>query len=209
MARGILGLWPLIQGKVRLDKADIHQWNKDDLGRYIGYLPQDIELFEGTIAENIARFNDVDSHKVVDAAQKAGVHELILRLPEGYDTRIGAGGASLSGGQKQRIAFARAIYDNPALVVLDEPNSNLDEQGEISLIKAVQHLKESGTTVILITHRPSILQATNKLALIKQGTLELYGPTNEVLAKISGKKPQVPQQNSAPQPKISLSKPGS
>jgi ATP-binding cassette subfamily C protein EexD len=209
MARGILGLWPLIQGKVRLDKADIHQWNKDDLGRYIGYLPQDIELFEGTIAENIARFNEVDSHKVVDAAQKAGVHELILRLPEGYDTKIGAGGASLSGGQKQRIAFARAIYDNPVLVVLDEPNSNLDEQGELSLIKAVQHLKENGTTVILITHRPSILQATNKLALIKQGTLELYGPTNEVLAKISGKKPQVPQQNSAPQPKISLSKPGS
>ncbi len=209
MARGILGLWPLVQGKVRLDKADIHQWNKDDLGRYIGYLPQDIELFEGTIAENIARFNDVDSHKVVDAAQKAGVDELILRLPEGYNTRIGAGGASLSGGQKQRIAFARAIYDNPALVVLDEPNSNLDEQGELSLIKAVQHLKESGTTVILITHRPSILQATNKLALIKQGTLELYGPTNDVLARISGKKPQVPQQNNTPQQKISLSKPGS
>ncbi len=208
LARAILGIWPLMQGKVRLDKADIHQWDKTNLGKYIGYLPQDIELFEGTIAQNIARFNEVDSHKVVDAAQKAGVHELILRLPEGYDTRIGVGGASLSGGQKQRIGFARAIYNNPVLVVLDEPNSNLDEQGELALIKAIQHLKENGTTVIVITHRPSILQATNKLALINQGTLEQYGNTKEVLAKISGKPVQPIQNNSTSKPKISLSKPG-
>jgi ATP-binding cassette subfamily C protein EexD len=197
-----------MQGKVRLDKADIHQWDKTNLGKYIGYLPQDIELFEGTIAQNIARFNEVDSHKVVDAAQKAGVHELILRLPEGYDTKIGVGGASLSGGQKQRIGFARAIYNNPVLVVLDEPNSNLDEQGELALIKAIQHLKENKTTVVVITHRPSILQVTNKLALINQGTLEQYGNTKEVLAKISGKPAQPIQNNPAMKPKISLSKPG-
>ncbi len=208
LARAILGIWPLMQGKVRLDKADIHQWDKTNLGKYIGYLPQDIELFEGTIAQNIARFNEVDSHKVVDAAQKAGVHELILRLPEGYDTRIGVGGASLSGGQKQRIGFARAIYNNPVLVVLDEPNSNLDEQGELALIKAIQHLKENKTTVVVITHRPSILQVTNKLAFINQGTLEQYGNTKEVLAKISGKPAQPIQNNPAMKPKISLSKPG-
>ncbi|RXK12295.1 type I secretion system permease/ATPase [Halarcobacter mediterraneus] len=224
LARAILGIWPLLQGKVRLDGADIHQWDKEHLGRFIGYLPQDVELFEGTIAENIARFNEVDSHKVVAAAQKAGVHELILRLPEGYDTRLGAGGASLSGGQKQRIGFARAIYDNPVLVVLDEPNSNLDDQGELSLVKAIQLLKQNGTTVVLITHRPSILQVTNKIAFMKQGALELYGPSKEVLAKISGNNTPAQQEaqaqaqqraaqaqkaSAAQQPKISLSKPGS
>ncbi len=212
LARVILGLWPLIQGKVRLDKADIYQWDKQDLGKFIGYLPQDIELFEGTIAQNIARFNDVDSQKVVEAAQKAGVHEMILRLPDGYDTMIGSGGASLSGGQKQRVGFARAIYDNPVLVVLDEPNSNLDEQGELLLVKAIESLKESNTTVVIITHRPSILQVTNKLAVMKQGMLEVYGNTKEVLAKLSGNNPQKQQpQKQVPnqQPKISLSKPGS
>jgi len=219
LARVILGLWPLAAGKARLDKADISQWDKQDLGPYIGYLPQDVELFEGSVSDNIARFGEVDAQKVVEAAQKAGVHELILRLPDGYDTRLGAGGATLSGGQRQRIGFARAIYDNPVLVVLDEPNSNLDEQGEVALIKAIQSLKETKTTVVLITHRPSILQVTNKLAVIKQGILELYGNTNEVLAKLQGAT-QVAAQNAqakaaAPQakpqaaPKISLSKPGS
>ncbi len=215
LIRCILGVWPLLQGKVRLDGADIHQWDKEKLGKYIGYLPQDIELFEGTVAQNIARFNEVDSQKVVEAAKKAGVHELILKLPEGYDTKIGVGGATLSGGQKQRIGFARAIYDNPVLVVLDEPNSNLDEQGELSLIKAVQELKENNTTVIVVTHRPNILQVTNKLALIQQGVLELFGPSKEVWAKISNNNTpqtpaQQPQQNSRPSgQKISLSKPGS
>ena len=216
LARIILGLWPLASGKARLDKADIHQWDKVDLGKYVGYLPQDIELFEGTISQNIARFSEVDSQKVVEAAQKAGVHEMILRLPDGYDTRIGAGGASLSGGQRQRVGFARAIYDNPVLVVLDEPNSNLDDQGEAALVRAIQSLKESNTTVVIITHRPSILQVTNKLAVIKQGTLELYGNTKEVLAKMNAaaqavKGQQQQQQVAKPQaaPKISLSKPGS
>ena len=215
LARAILGLWPLLQGKVRLDKADIFQWDKIILGKYIGYLPQDIELFEGTISQNIARFGEVDSQKVVDAAKKAGVHEMILRLEDGYDTRIGAAGATLSGGQRQRIGFARAIYDNPVLVVLDEPNSNLDDQGEIALVKAIKALKENNTTVIIITHRPSILQVTNKLAVVKQGLLEAFGPTNEILskmaeaAKTAQASKQVVKPQSASAPKISLSKPGS
>ncbi|XOB61308.1 type I secretion system permease/ATPase [Campylobacterota bacterium DY0563] len=209
LARAILGLWPLLQGKVRLDGADIHQWDKERLGKYIGYLPQDIELFEGTIAQNIARFNEVDSTKVVEAATKAGVHELILKLPEGYDTKIGAGGVSLSGGQRQRIGFARALYDNPVLVVLDEPNSNLDEQGELSLVNAINSLKENNTTVIIITHRPAILQVTNKVALMKNGGVETMGETKDILAKIFGQKKieQKPKNNL--QQKISISKPGS
>jgi ATP-binding cassette subfamily C protein EexD len=215
LIRIILGLWPLVQGKARLDKADIYQWDKQDLGKYIGYLPQDIELFEGTVSQNISRFNEVDSKKVVEAAQKAGVHEMILRLPDGYDTVIGAGGASLSGGQRQRIAFARAIYDNPVLVVLDEPNSNLDEQGEAALVNAINQLKQINTTVVIVTHRPSILSVTNKLALITQGTLALYGETNAVMAKMAENKkaatskvqPQVAKPSSAP--KVTLSKPGS
>jgi ATP-binding cassette subfamily C protein EexD len=219
LARVILGLWPLHAGKARLDKADISQWDKVELGKHIGYLPQDIELFDGTVSQNIARFTEVDSKKVVEAAQKAGVHEMILRLPDGYDTLIGSGGSSLSGGQRQRIGFARAIYDNPVLVVLDEPNSNLDEQGEVALIKAIQQLKQTQTTVIIITHRPSILQVTNKLAVIKMGTLESYGNTNEVLAKAkqaqqqaAAQKQQAAQQQAQLQrpqaPKISLSSPG-
>lgn len=215
LARIILGLWPLSAGKARLDKADVYQWDKTLLGEYIGYLPQDIELFEGTISQNIARFAEVDSKKVVEAAQKAGVHEMILRLPEGYDTVIGAGGATLSGGQRQRIGFARAIYNNPVLVVLDEPNSNLDDQGEKALVNSIKILKEMGTTVVLITHRPSILQVTNKLAVVKQGLLEAYGDTNEILQKMAAaakaQAPQQQQQVAKPQaaPKISLSKPGS
>lgn len=213
LARIILGLWPLASGTARLDKADISQWDKEELGKYIGYLPQDIELFEGTVSQNIARFGEVDATKVVEAAQKASVHEMVLRLPDGYDTLIGAGGATLSGGQRQRIGFARAIYNNPVLVVLDEPNSNLDEQGEAALVEAIKFLKETDTTVILITHRPSILQATNKLAVIKQGALELYGNTNEVLAKISANANQTQAQASNPHqpatPTISLSKPSS
>jgi ATP-binding cassette subfamily C protein EexD len=184
LARAILGIWPLHNGKVRLDKADISQWDKVKLGKYIGYLPQDIELFEGTISENIARFGKIDAKKVVEAAMKAGVHEMILRLPEGYDTKIGTGGATLSGGQRQRVALARALYNNPILVVLDEPNSNLDDKGEIALIHAINSLKQNKSTVILITHKTNILQVTNKLAVVKDGLLEMYGNTNAVLAKL-------------------------
>jgi len=215
LARAILGLWPLHNGKVRLDKADISQWDKVALGKYIGYLPQDIELFQGTVSENIARFGEIDPKKVVEAAQKADVHEMILRLPDGYDTKIGVGGSSLSGGQRQRIGLVRAIYNNPILVVLDEPNSNLDELGEQGLIDAINSLKANGSTVIIITHRPNILQVTNKLVVMKNGLLEMYGATNEVLAKLRGNKapPQpTPQQQTRPAPrpmmqKVTLGKP--
>lgn len=219
LARIILGLWPLAAGKVRLDKADIFQWDKQDLGKYIGYLPQDIELFEGTVSQNIARFGDIEAQKVVEAAQRAGVHEMILRLPDGYDTKIGVGGATLSGGQRQRVGLARAMYNNPVLVVLDEPNSNLDDAGEIGLVNAISYLKQIGSTVIIITHRPSILQVTNKIALIKQGALEMYGNTSEVLAQLaknaqaaqqaasSQQQPQPQQPQPQSMPKISLSKP--
>jgi len=184
LARAILGIWPLAAGTVRLDGADIHQWDKTLLGKYVGYLPQDVELFYGTVSQNIARFEDVDSVKVVEAAKKSGVHEMILRLPDGYDTIIGVGGASLSGGQRQRVGFARAIYDNPVLVVLDEPNSNLDDQGEAALVQAIAQLRAQKTTVILITHRPAILKVTNKVAVMKDGRLEAYGPTNEILGQM-------------------------
>jgi len=184
LARLLVGVWPTLGGKVRLDGADIYTWDKNLLGPSVGYLPQDIELFEGTIAENIARFGQVDASKVVDAAKLAGVHEMILRFPKGYDTQIGDSGSALSGGQRQRIAFARAIYGNPSFVVLDEPNSNLDDVGEAALIRAVQELKQRGTTVILITHRTSIISVVDKLLLLADGMLQLYGPREQVLLAI-------------------------
>jgi len=206
LARAILGVWPLYSGKVRLDKADISQWDKVKLGKYIGYLPQDIELFEGTISENIARFGKIEPKKVIEAAMKAGVHEMILRLPDGYDTKIGVGGATLSGGQRQRIALARAIYDNPVLVVLDEPNSNLDETGERGLIQAINSLKQNKSTVIIITHRPNILQVTNKLAVIKNGLLDIYGNTTAVLSKLRQNQPN-PQNRTQPKQQPSKQSP--
>ena len=212
LARVILGVWPVQIGTVRMDGADISQWDREHLGRYIGYLPQDIELFAGTISENIARFNEVDSQKVIEAAMKAGVHEMILRLPEGYDTPIGTAGTVLSGGQRQRIGLARAIYDNPVFVVLDEPNSNLDEQGELALLKTVEELKKSGTTVVIITHRPNILKVTNKILIMNTGKVERYASTEEILGAVAkqnqaAQAPQRPAQI-APQ-QINLSKPGS
>ena len=212
LARIILGVWPVQIGTVRIDGADISQWDREHLGKYIGYLPQDIELFSGTISENIARFNEVDSQKVIEAAMKAGVHEMILRLPEGYDTVIGSGAVVLSGGQRQRIGLARAIYDNPVFVVLDEPNSNLDEQGELALLKTVEELKQSGTTVVIITHRPNILKVTNKILIMNTGKVERYASTEEILGAVAkqnqaAQAPQRPAQI-APQ-QINLSKPGS
>ena len=222
LARVMLGLWPLTNGVARIDKADISQWNREDLGQYVGYLPQDIELFEGTVSQNIARFGEVEPEKVVEAATKAGVHEMILKLPEGYDTKIGPGGASLSGGQRQRIGLARALYNNPVFIVLDEPNSNLDDVGEAALVEAIKTLRAGGTTVVIITHRTNVLQATNKLALINNGVLELYGNTNDVLNAIAQKQQAAAGQAAAGQaqaqaqrpaaaqsvvPKINLSKP--
>lgn len=181
LARLLVGVWPANRGHVRLDGADVFQWNKDELGPYLGYLPQDIELFEGTVAENIARFGKRVDADIILAAQRAGVHDMILRLPKGYDTRLGVDGASLSGGQKQRLALARAIYGDPALVVLDEPNSNLDDLGEAALVQTVNDLKRRAATVIVITHRMNILNAVDKLLVMRDGTMTLYGPREEVL----------------------------
>ena len=198
LARVLVGIWPSAAGKVRLDGADIFQWNKAELGPSMGYLPQDIELFGGTVSENIARFGEVDAEKVVQAAKRAGVHEMILYLPRGYDTPMGDGGAGLSGGQKQRIGLARAMYDDPAFIVLDEPNSNLDEIGEQALIAAIQDLRARGKTIVMITHRASTLAATNKLLVLKDGVAQMLGPTLEVLEKLSQLSMQQGQQQMKP-----------
>ncbi|KOY02487.1 type I secretion system permease/ATPase [Pseudomonas nunensis] len=200
LARVLVGVWPTLGGTVRLDGADIHRWNRDDLGPYIGYLPQDIELFSGSIAENIARFRDADPQKVVEAAQHAGVHELILRMPQGYDTVLGEDGSGLSGGQKQRVALARALYGNPSLVVLDEPNSNLDTVGEAALAGAIAHMKARGTSVILVTHRSSALAQADKLLVLNDGRLQAYGPSQDVLKALSGNQSANQEQKAAQAP---------
>ena len=191
LARVLVGIWPSAAGFVRLDSADIYRWNKDELGPHIGYLPQDIELFAGTVSENIARFGQVDSEKVVLAAQRAGVHEMILRFSQGYDTPLGEDGAGLSGGQKQRIGLARAMYDDPSLIVLDEPNSNLDDAGEQALIGAIDDLRKRGKTIVMVTHKSSAINMTNKILLLVDGVAQLFGPTAEVLAKISQSQQQI------------------
>jgi ATP-binding cassette subfamily C exporter for protease/lipase len=190
LARAMVGIWTAKQGSVRLDGAEVSQWSREALGPYLGYLPQDIELFDGTIAENIARFGEVDSAKVIEAAQLAGINEMILHFPKGYDTLLGTGGLGLSGGQKQRIGLARALYGQPALVVLDEPNSNLDDAGEAALVQAVRKLKAAGCTVVLVTHRPSILGAVDKLLFLKDGVQTLFGPRDQVLKTLLPPTPQ-------------------
>jgi ATP-binding cassette subfamily C exporter for protease/lipase len=182
LARLLVGVWPAMAGTVRLDGADLYQWNKDELGPHLGYLPQDIELFDGTVAENIARFGEIDSEKVITAARRAGMHEQILKLPKGYDSPLGVGGSALSGGQKQRIGLARALYGDPALVVLDEPNSNLDEAGERALSETIRDLNARGTTTVLITHRLSSLSVVQKIMVLSEGMLKAYGPRDEVMA---------------------------
>ena len=183
LARALLGIWPAAMGSVRLDGADIAKWDRDELGPHIGYLPQDIELFDGTISENIARFGEINSERIVEAARMAGVHEMILRLPEGYDTVIGASGGALAGGQRQRIGLARAIYGRPRLVILDEPNSNLDDSGETALRAALQQLKEDKTTVVVITHRPNILFGVDNILVMKDGQATDFGPAETIMNK--------------------------
>ena len=185
LARALLGIWPTYAGKVRLDGADISSWDRIELGPHVGYLPQDIELFDGTIAENIARFREASSDDVVAAAQLAGVHELILRLPQGYDTEIGSTGGALSGGQRQRIALARAVFGSPKYLILDEPNSNLDDQGEKELALALNRIKSSGCTTLVITHRTMILQCVDKMLVLKDGQRAAFGAKNDVLAALT------------------------
>lgn len=200
LARLMVGVWPASSGKVRLDGADIHAWNKAELGPHIGYLPQDVELFDGSLADNIARFGDVDRTKVEAAAKAVGLHELIMALPNGYDAEIGDEGCFLSGGQRQRVALARAIYGNPRFIVLDEPNSSLDEAGEQALVRTLLWLKSQGTTIVIVTHRPNILQAVDRILLVVDGTAKAYGPRDEVLAALQ--KQLSPQAPANPKPQV-------
>ncbi len=184
LARVLLGIWPHDKGDVLLDGEPILKWDRKGLGSHIGYLPQDIELFDGTIAENIARAGQVVSDKVIAAAEASGLHQMILRFPKGYDTPMGEAGGLLSGGQRQRIGLARALYGEPALVVLDEPNANLDDEGEAALVRAVQVMKAKGKTVVLISHRPGIVGVADRLLILHQGTVQASGPRDGVLAAL-------------------------
>jgi ATP-binding cassette, subfamily C, bacterial exporter for protease/lipase len=184
LARVVTGIWPRTSGDVLLDGVPVSEWNRVELGPHIGYLPQNIELFEGTIAENISRMGELDSEKVIEAARTAGLHEMILRFPKGYDTPVGAAGGMLSGGQRQRIGLARAVYGNPNLVVLDEPNANLDEVGEAALARAVHQLKSEGKAVVLITHRGSALALADRIVLLVDGQIRADGPREAVLAQL-------------------------
>lgn len=192
LARALLGIWAPLQGVVRLDGADISAWDKHDLGPYIGYLPQDIELFEGSVSDNIARFTRVDSEQVILAATTAGVHEMILLLPDGYDTVIGGDGVVLSGGQRQRIGLARALYGSPRLIILDEPNSNLDEVGDRALIAALHKIRLSGATLFVITHRTNIVSQLDRLMVMSNGGISLLGPRELVLTELNAQ--QAPKQ---------------
>lgn len=189
LARLLVGLWPAVSGRVRLDGVDIYAWNKEELGPHIGYLPQDIELFDGTLAENIARFGELDEHKIRAAAAAAGLDDLIDALPDGLDTLIGGSSEAvvLSGGQRQRVGLARALYGDPKFVVLDEPNSSLDEAGERMLVQALLTLRARGTTQVVMTHRTSVLAAMDKILVLREGQAAAFGPRDEVLAALQGK----------------------
>ena len=185
LARALVGVWPVARGTIRIDGAALDQWDAQALGRHVGYLPQDVELLAGTVAQNIARFEEnPDADSIVEAAMAAGVHELILRLPNGYDTEIGESGASLSAGQRQRIALARALFRKPFLLVLDEPNSNLDSEGDEALTRAILEMRERGGIAIVIAHRPSALAGVDTVLAMAHGRVQLFGPKEEILAKL-------------------------
>jgi ATP-binding cassette subfamily C exporter for protease/lipase len=193
LAKLLLGIWHPLAGKVRLDGVDMHVWDKSELGPYLGYLPQGVELIEGTLAENIARFGEVDMARVRSAAQRVGLHEFISSLPEGYATPVGREGGMLSGGQRQRVALARAMYGDPVFVVLDEPNSSLDEAGDAALNQAIASLKAQGTSFVVITHRTSVLAVSDRMLVLRDGGQQVFGPTADVLQKLRGAPaPQVP-----------------
>jgi ATP-binding cassette subfamily C exporter for protease/lipase len=187
LARLLVGLWPAMGGKVRLDGVDIFSWDKSELGPYLGYLPQGVELLDGTLAENIARFGEVDMVQVEAAARLVGVHDLIMSLPEAYNSPVGRDGAMLSGGQRQRVGLARALYGKPVFVVLDEPNSSLDEAGDTALANAIATLKQIGTTFVVMTHRTSVLGVADKMLILRDGAQQAFGPRDEVLAALQQK----------------------
>jgi PrtD family type I secretion system ABC transporter len=196
LLRLMLGLRQPDVGSVRLDGVELAQWPAAQLAGAIGYLPQDVELFAGTVAHNIARLGPVDSQQVMAAAQRAGIHEMVSRLPQAYETELGDNGAVLSGGQRQRIALARAVYGNPRLVVLDEPNASLDADGEEALAEAIAALKAAGTTVVLVSHRPALMRHADTLAVLRDGALDLIGPRDAVLSRL-GKHSVVPLRRAA------------
>jgi len=187
LARALVGIWPNLSGQVLIDGEPMANWDREQLGPFLGYLPQSIELFEGSIAENIARFGDINPQKVIAACQRAGVHDMILRLPRGYDTSIGEAGNLLSGGQRQRIGLARAMYGDPSVIVLDEPNSNLDEAGEAALVKAIQDLKQQGKTIILITNRMNIIGVADRIIVMNDGVITQCGPAQEFIAAMAAR----------------------
>lgn len=195
LARLLVGIWPAMQGKVRLDGNDIYLWDKDELGQYVGYLPQNIELFEGTIAENVARFDEPDMDKVHEACRMVALDAFVEQLPKGYNTEIGDDGSFLSGGERQRVALARAVYGMPKFVVLDEPNASLDEAGDAALLNAITLLRSKGTTVIVITHRLNILGAMEHMLVLVDGQVQRFGTCQEVLAAL-----QTPPAASPPPP---------
>ena len=185
LARVVSGAWRPLRGSVRLDGAELEQWSDEARGTFVGYLPQDIGLFDGTVAENIARFRPgATSEEIVSAARAAGADEMIRKLPAGYETRIGEGGVTLSGGQRQRVALARALYGNPFLVVLDEPNANLDVEGEAAVTQAIKHVRERQGIAIVVAHRPSAMAAVDVVAVIRDGRMQAFGPRDEVLKRV-------------------------
>ncbi|MBH1976928.1 MAG: type I secretion system permease/ATPase [Comamonadaceae bacterium] len=194
LARLLTGLWPATMGKVRLDGADVFTWDKSELGPHVGYLPQGVELFDGSLAENIARFGVVEMGKVEAAARAVGLHDFIMALPQGYDSPVGRDGAMLSGGQRQRVGLARAIYGDPVFVVLDEPNSSLDEEGDAALANAIQVMKSRGTTFVVMTHRTSVLAVADKMLVLRDGQMQAFGPRDEVLAALQKAAQQVQAQ---------------
>ena len=190
LIRHIVGVWPAIQGTVRIDGADIQHWNNEQLGAYVGYLPQEVRLFGGTIAENICRFTNGPSDMIVEAAKLAGVHDLVLRLPDGYETQVGENGQQLSGGQRQRVGLARALYGSPKLVVLDEPNSNLDSDGEAALTEAIKALKKRAVTIILVTHKTNLLAVSDKVIVMRDGTVQAFTTPQELFRPVNAIHPE-------------------